>query len=165
MDQSRTFDLYMLIKDRPSVSVFGPYVLTEAPMVAVVLVECSREIAEATIFIYSDLGYGPTSFMKYEYIVLPIGGETIFKYELEDEIRLGLTATIPCGDLGDDEFWENLDFEDTDLLAESLCPLLSKLIPFDESDIKPDHLYQFNKVGMAAEYPGLFSGDAPDFWK
>lgn len=165
MRQLELANLYKSIKDIPDLALFGPYVLEEAPMLAVVLVECSGELVEASEYIYSDIGFGPTMFMLYERVLMPVDGGQIHKYALEDESRLGLRETFSCADLGDDEFWDDLDLHDAESVAGVLVPILSPLTPLSESSISPDDLYEFYEETINKDYPGLLSGEAPNFWK
>jgi len=157
--------IYKSIKDLPDVCMFGPYVLEEGPMLAVVLVECSGELVEASVYNYSDIGLGPTVFMLYERVLMPVDGDQIFKYALEDESRLGLCETLSYADVGDDEFWDDIDLCSAESVALALVPLLSPLTPLAGSSFSPDDLYEFDDDVINKNFPGLMSGEAPDFWK
>lgn len=164
VDYQKELTLFKSVRNMPDFLVLGPYVLVESKMLAVVLVETSTELSEASTYIYSTLGLAKRNFYLYERALFPVGSGMIHKYSLIDEVNLELQKSVSIDDLDQGDEWDDFDPHDASTVMNILCPLLGRLVPLAASGFDIDELYEVDRQILECDYPGILGCDSPDFW-
>lgn len=142
--------------------VSGVYVLDEAPMPALIVIETNPDVWQASVYIYSSLGLGPSQFFQHERVVWMKHSDEVQIFRGVDETNLELQESVPVLPDGEEvDTWEYVWYEPREI-ANLLCPHLTPLHQFADVD------YTWEELGdgdtFESEFADIISRETPDFW-
>lgn len=160
-DVSRELILKWL--DETEFWVSGLYIDDESGYPAVIAVQATGEVCDATVYVYSHLGLDPSYFFKFERVVWLAGTQTVHKYSLIDETQLELEESFPLRDDEDEvDSYDVFDMHARDV-AELLCPHLRQLVRFEDADTTWEDATEGDDA-FEEEHAALIGRETPDFW-
>ena len=143
--------------------VSGMYVLDEAPVPALILVEANPDVWQASVYMYSFLGLSPTQFFIYERVVWAKGEESVYKFGMVDETQLECQSVVPVLPDGEEvDLWD-FEWEDPRSVANLLCPHLSVLHQFKSAGKTWAEL-AYGEDDFESEHADIIERETPDFW-
>ncbi len=143
--------------------VSGMYVLDEALVPALIVVETNPDVWQASVYVYSYLGLGPSHFFLHERVVWLKHAEMVQMFRLVDETELELQESVPVLPDGESvDMWE-FDWCKPRGIADLLCPHLTKLHQFGDVDTTWEDLAEGDE-DFEVENADIIARETPDFW-
>jgi hypothetical protein len=143
--------------------VSGMYVHDPGNCPALILVEASPDVWQASMYVYSFLGLGPNCYFIHERIVWPVGTDLVYKFALVDETQLGCEGTSPVLPNGEEvDLWD-FEWVEPRTIADLLCPHLTALKQASDVGTSWEEL-ACGEGDFEKQYADIIVRETPDFW-
>ena len=143
--------------------VSGMYVLDELPVPALILVETNPDVWQASTYMYSHLGCGPSRFFQHERVVWMKHSDEVHIFRGADETNLQLEESVPILPEGEEVDHWSYSWLEPRKIAELLCPHLSALHQFADVDATWSELAEEDDT-FESEFADIISRETPNFW-